>query len=89
MPSLFDPGNLHLRDDLPWTLITGKVSTPAGERGVATIRHGNTTLSVPLDKAGVQRWIAKLRELEQMLAGGGLVVARPGTVLLGPDGRPT
>lgn len=73
---LFDAGNTGLRTDLNAQLIVGKVPTADGkEAGFATIRQGNTTLSVPLDRDGADQWSQVLAQLRDMLSGSGLAVA--------------
>jgi len=73
---LFDTGNTGLRTDLPAQLVIGKVPTAdGGEAGFATIRQGNTTLSVPLDRDGADRWSQVFAQLRDMLSSSGLSVA--------------
>jgi hypothetical protein len=79
---LFDNANVRMRHDIPSDLDIGKVPVPGGEIGFATIRQGNTTLSVPLDHAGASQWADLLCQLRDMLsASGKIVVAQPGAII--------
>lgn len=80
-PPLVDIGHPGIRFDLEAFLYTGKFPLPAGEVGLVTIRQGNTTLTIPLDKDGLRSWIARLEELDATMSGSGLVIAgRPGII---------
>lgn len=73
---LFDVGNPGIRTDLNAQLLVGKVPTgDGGEAGFATIRQGNTTLSVPLDRNGADEWSRIFAQLRDMLSSSGLAVA--------------
>lgn len=73
---LFDTGNPGIRTDLNAHLLVGKVPVPGGgEAGFATIRQGNTTLSVPLDRKGADEWSKIFGQLRDMLSESGLAVA--------------
>ena len=73
---LFDLGNPGIRTDLNAQLLVGKVPTADGkEAGFATIRQGNTTLSIPLDRDGADQWCQVFAQLRDMLSGSGLAVA--------------
>lgn len=73
---LFDIGNTNLRTDLNANLLVGKVPVPGGgEAGFATIRQGNTTISVPLDRDGADQWCQVFGQLRDMLSASGLAVA--------------
>jgi hypothetical protein len=73
---LFDVGNPGIRTDLSAHLLVGKVPTPDGkEAGFATIRQGNTTMSVPLDRKGADEWSRIFAQLRDMLSESGLAVA--------------
>lgn len=50
-----DPGNLFLSIG-PCSLSTTIVDTPAGQRMMATIRTGSTTLTVFLEKHDAEEW---------------------------------
>jgi hypothetical protein len=89
LPPLVDAGNTMLSTDLSADLVIGKVPVPGGETGLATIRQGNTTLTIPLDRDGADRWSQVFGQLRDMLSGSGLAVvtapkglaaARPGQV---------
>jgi hypothetical protein len=73
LPPLFDTGNTMLAR-VQCNLVVGKIPTPDGERGVATIRTQTTTLTVILDKAEAMRWQDTLRELAESLSGTALVL---------------
>lgn len=83
---LFDSGNARLSTDLPADIDIGKIPVPGGELGIATIRQGNTTLTIPLDRQGAQTWASLFTQLADMLstsgklavANGGIVPAVPG-----------
>lgn len=78
-PPLVDLGNVLLTAGLPCTLQTGLVPQPDGRQaGVATIRTPDASLTVTLDRAGVQDWIRLLTQLRDSLSGSGLIVAAPG-----------
>jgi hypothetical protein len=73
---LFDLGNPGIRADLSAQLLVGKVPAADGrEHGFATIRQGNTTISVPLDRDGADQWSKVLAQLRDMLSSSGLSVA--------------
>jgi hypothetical protein len=73
---LFDLGNPGIRTDLNAQLLVGKVPTPDGrEAGFATIRQGNTTISIPLDRDGADQWCQVFAQLRDMLSSSGLSVA--------------
>lgn len=73
---LFDAGNPGIRTDLSAHLLVGKVPTQdGGEAGFATIRQGNTTLSIPLDRKGADQWSQVFAQLRDMLSESGLAVA--------------
>lgn len=73
---LFDLGNPGIRTDLNAQLLVGKVPTAdGGEAGFATIRQGNTTMSVPLDRDGADQWSKVFAQLRDMLSSSGLNVA--------------
>ena len=80
LPALVDPGNQHLTTDLQADLMLGKIPVPGGEAGVATIRQGNTTLTLTFDKASAEQWAENFSRLAAMLSGSGLVVAGQGLV---------
>lgn len=81
-PPLVDPGHAGIRLDLDGSLQTGTIPTEEGEKGVLTIRTGNTTLTVVLARDGLQAWIAKLTELDQKLPvrSGLIAVSRGGII---------
>ena len=73
---LFDLGNPGIRTDLGAQLLVGKVPAPDGrEHGFATIRQGNTTVSIPLDRNGADEWSRVFAQLRDMLSSSGLSVA--------------
>ena len=73
---LFDFGNPGIRTDLAAQLLVGKVPAQDGqEHGFATIRQGNTTMSVPLDRKGADEWSKVFAQLRDMLSSSGLSVA--------------
>jgi len=73
---LFDVGNPGIRTDLNAQLLVGKVPTQdGGEAGFATIRQGNTTISIPLDRNGADEWSKVFAQLRDMLSSSGLAVA--------------
>jgi hypothetical protein len=73
---LFDIGNPGIRTDLTAQLLVGKVPLANGqEHGFATIRLGNATLSVPLDRDGADQWSKVFAQLRDMLSSTGLSVA--------------
>lgn len=73
---LFDIGNPGIRTDLNAQLLVGKVPVPGGgEAGFATIRQGNTTISIPLDRNGADEWSKVFAQLRDMLSSSGLSVA--------------
>ena len=79
---LFDNANARLSPNAPADLDIGKVPVPGGEIGFATIRQGNTTLSVPLDHAGAVQWAGLLAQLADLLAPSGkIVAAQPGAIV--------
>lgn len=79
---LFDNANTRLSTDLQADLDVGKIPVPGGEIGFATIRQGNTTISVPLDRGGALLWAQLLAQLADALsASGKLAVAPPGSIV--------
>lgn len=82
---LFDTANTNISFDLPAMLDIGKIPLPEGELGFATVRLGNTTLSVPMDHARAAEWAELLVTLRDMLAPSGKIVAasRPSLLLPG------
>jgi hypothetical protein len=77
---LFDLGNTAIRYDVKADLGIGKIDTPAGQIGFATIRLGNATVSIPLDKEAAATWADLFCQLRDTLSGSGLVVAATGKV---------
>jgi hypothetical protein len=87
LPPLVDAGNTHLNTDLVADLTLGKIPVPGGETGVVTIRQGNTTLTVTLDRAGTEQWIGLLGQLRDKLSGSGkIVVANNGGIVAASNG---
>lgn len=85
---LFDNANQRLSADAQADLDIGKVAVPGGEIGFATIRQGNTTVSIPLDHAGAKLWSQMFGQLADLLsASGKLVVAQPGSVVPAAPGQ--
>lgn len=79
LPTLFDRGNGVLAAGTPMYLITGKLPTPQGEIGIATIRTTTCTLTVALDRKTAGDWAAIFAEMRDALADSGrLVVAARG-----------
>ena len=71
---LFDNANARLSPALQADLDIGKIPVPGGEIGFATIRQGNTTISVPLDHAGAELWAKMFAQLAGLLAPSGKIV---------------
>lgn len=85
-PPLLDPGHDNISTEFPGSVAVGKVPDgEGGECGFFTIRVPNLTLHIPLDRAGIAAWHAKLDELDRQLAAGGsrLIVAGTPRVLPG------
>jgi hypothetical protein len=76
LPPLFDAGNTAI-SIAPCHMVTGKIQTADGERGVLTIRNANTTLTVILGKAEVKQWLDVLAGLHGSLSGAGLIIPGP------------
>lgn len=88
---LFDYGNQSLRSDLSAQLVIGKAPGDDGkEHGFATIRQGNTTMSIPLDRDGADQWSQVFTQLRDMLSDSGLAVpvAPKALIIPGQDGQP-
>jgi hypothetical protein len=77
---LFDLGNTAIRYDVKADLGIGKIDTPAGQIGFATIRLGNATMSVPLTREEAVTWADLFCQLRDSLSSSGLVVASTGLV---------
>lgn len=86
LPALVDPGNQHLSTELKADLTLGKIPVPGGETGVATIRHGNTTLTLAFDRQAAEQWADLFGQLARMLSGSGLVVASQQGLIAGTNG---
>ena len=71
---LFDAGNTRLTTDVPADLDIGKIPVPGGEIGIATIRQGNTTLTIVLDHDGAETWAGLFSQLAGLLSGSGKIV---------------
>lgn len=80
LPPLLDPGN-GLISQAPCHLVIGKLPTPDGERGVATIRCANTTLSLVFGKAEAEDWAKVFAELARSLSGSSLVIPQRGQAM--------
>lgn len=84
-PPLFDLGHEDINTQANGSVVVGKTDLPdgGGTTGWMTVRLPNVTLMIPLDRAGVAAWKAKLDELDRALAAtSGLIV--PGTPHLLP-----
>jgi hypothetical protein len=75
LPPLFDKGNALLATSVPMNLLTGKLPTPQGEIGIATIRTTTTTLTVTLDRKTAGEWAQIFAEMRDALSDSGLMVA--------------
>lgn len=83
---LFDAGNPHLDTSYKATIDIGKVPTAAGEVGIATIRQGNSTMTLALTRDEAETWAGMFTQMRDMLSSAGLavpvqaplVVAQPG-----------
>ena len=85
---LFDTGNTRLTTDLTADLDIGKVAVPGGELGIATIRQGNTTLTIPLSREGAELWAGLLTQLRDMLSPSGkLVTAQAAPIIQAVAGQ--
>jgi len=73
LPPLFDTGNILLAK-VQSNLVIGKVPTPAGEMGVATIRTSCITVTLLLDKAEATDWASTFAELAKSLSGSSLII---------------
>lgn len=80
LPPLTDPGN-GLISEVRCHLVIGKLPTPDGERGVATIRAGNATLTLVLGKAEAEDWAKVFAELARSLSGSALVIPQRGQAM--------
>jgi hypothetical protein len=67
-PPLLDPGHDNISTEFPGSVVVGKVPADGREHGFFTLRLPNLTLHVPLDRAGIAAWHAKLDELDRQLA---------------------
>ena len=87
---LFDMANTAIQVDALAMLDIGKVPLPGGgEIGFATIRLGNATLSVPLNKETAGVWSDLLGQLRDMLSGSGLVTAVKAPLAVAVKGQHT
>lgn len=77
LPPLLDPGNALL-SKMTSSMIAGKLPTPDGETGVVTIRQGNTTLTLIMDKSEVIQWAESLACLRDSMSGSQLVIPARG-----------
>lgn len=73
LPPLFDTGNVLLAKT-QCNLVIGKVPTPQGEMGVATIRTTSVTFTLLLDKSEAEDWTATFAELAKSLSGSALII---------------
>jgi len=73
LPPLFDQGNILLSKVVS-NLVIGKVPTPDGEMGAATIRTTSTTLTLLLDKAEAGDWADTFAALRDSLSGSSLII---------------
>lgn len=87
LPALFDQGNPNLSTDLRADLTLGKIPVPGGEAGVATIRQGNTTITLTFDHKSAGQWADLFGQLRDMLSGSGLVVANQPGLITGTAGQ--
>lgn len=67
--SLFDESNPYLRPDYPSALTCGQINTPLGTMLCVTIRSGNTTLTLLMNRDTANNWAAMIGEAADKLTG--------------------
>lgn len=84
---LVDLGNPHLDTSFMATLDIGKTAVPEGETGLATIRCGNTTLTVALSRDEADQWSRVFGMLRDMLSATGLAVPVQAPIVIASPGQ--
>lgn len=79
---LFDIGNTHLTPELSADMDIGKIPVPGGEVGVATLRQGNATLTLFLDRAAAGQFGDLFHQLRDNLSETGKLATGAGAALV-------